>query len=170
MNYIWQLKHWPHLTWKSNSLLELLGQARLAQGNLLGRVRRLGFDLGEEAQAEILTEEAIKTSAIEGERLSDRQIVRGLVAALNEKCGYCAGSLNNSGDEKDKKVTKLFEDAQVDRTKRVIKPENVEVVLSHAMDIAAERIQEAGDIVKKDLLLHRSFRGVSLCWHYKNDR
>ncbi len=56
-----------------------LGQARLAQGNHLGRVKRLGFELGEEAQADILTEEAIKTSAIEGERLN-RQAVRSSVA------------------------------------------------------------------------------------------
>jgi len=79
VTYIWQLKNWPKMTWKSDSLLSLLGQARLAQGNLLGRVKRLGFELGEEAQADILTEEAIKTSAIEGERLN-RQAVRSSVA------------------------------------------------------------------------------------------
>ena len=79
MPYVWQLKTWPKMTWKSDSLMPLLGQARLAQGNLLGRVKRLGFQLGEEAQADILTEEAIKTSAIEGERLN-RQAVRSSVA------------------------------------------------------------------------------------------
>ena len=79
MSYIWQAKNWPQLTWDSSLLLSLLGQARLAQGNLLGRVKRLGFELGEEAQADILTEEAIKTSAIEGERLN-RQAVRSSVA------------------------------------------------------------------------------------------
>ena len=79
MTYIWQLKNWPRLTWKSDALLPLLGQARLAQGNLLGRVKRLGFELGDEARANILTEEAIKTSAIEGERLNP-QAVRSSVA------------------------------------------------------------------------------------------
>lgn len=79
MTYIWQLKNWPKMTWRSDELLPLLGQARLAQGNLLGRVKRLGFELGEEARADILTEEAIKTSAIEGERLN-RQAVRSSVA------------------------------------------------------------------------------------------
>jgi Fic family protein len=79
MKYIWQCKSWPQLVWNSDSLLPLLGQARLAQGNLLGRVKRLGFKLGEEAQADILTEEAIKTSAIEGERLN-RKAVRSSVA------------------------------------------------------------------------------------------
>jgi len=56
-----------------------VGQARLAQGDLLGRVKRLGLQLGEEAQADILTEETIKTAAIEGERLNP-QIVRSSVA------------------------------------------------------------------------------------------
>ena len=79
MKCIWQRDSWPKLTWDSNALLSLLGQARLVQGNLLGRVKRLGFRLGEEAQADILTEEAIKTAAIEGERLNP-QMVRSSVA------------------------------------------------------------------------------------------
>jgi len=79
MKYIWQCSSWPKFTWDSSSLLPILGQARLAQGDLLGRIRRLGFKLGEEAQADILTEEAIKTAAIEGERLNP-QAVRSSVA------------------------------------------------------------------------------------------
>lgn len=79
VKYIWQSDSWPKLTWDSKALLSLLGQARLAQGELLGRVKRLGFGLGEEAQADILTEEAIKTAAIEGERLNP-QMVRSSVA------------------------------------------------------------------------------------------
>lgn len=79
MKYIWQNDLWPKLNWDSNVLLSLLGRARLLQGNLLGRVKRLGFRLGEEAQADILTEETIKTAAIEGERLNP-QMVRSSVA------------------------------------------------------------------------------------------
>jgi Fic family protein len=44
------------------------------QGSLLGRVKHLGFRPGEEAQADILTEEAVKTAAIEGERLNLRMV------------------------------------------------------------------------------------------------
>ncbi len=79
MKYIWQCDSWPKLTWDSNTLLSLLGRARLLQGDLLGRVKRIGFRLSEEAQADILTEEAIKTAAIEGERLNP-QMVRSSVA------------------------------------------------------------------------------------------
>lgn len=79
MKYIWQSNSWPKLTWDSDALLSLLGKARLLQGNLLGRVKSLGLRLGEEAQADILTEEAIKTAAIEGEQLNP-QMVRSSVA------------------------------------------------------------------------------------------
>ena len=79
MKYIWECGSWPEFTWDSDALLPLLGQARLSQGDFLGRVKRLGFKLGEEAQAGILTEEAVKTAAIEGERLNP-QAVRSSVA------------------------------------------------------------------------------------------
>ena len=79
MKYIWQYPSWPQFTWDSKVLLPVLGQARLAQGNLLGRVKRLGFKLEEEAQVNILIEEVIKTSEIEGELLN-LQMVRSSVA------------------------------------------------------------------------------------------
>lgn len=77
VKYIWQSDLWPKLKWDSGILLPLLGRARLTQGNLLGSIKRLG--LGKEAQADILTEEAVKTAAIEGEHL-DSQMVRSSVA------------------------------------------------------------------------------------------
>ena len=79
MRYIWQDKKWPHLRWDSGPLLSLISRARLDQGKLLTKVTALGFRLSREARADILTEEAVKTSAIEGERLN-RDSVRSSVA------------------------------------------------------------------------------------------
>ena len=79
MKYIWERENWPHFTWKSEPLLPLISRARLAQGKLISHVSSLGFDLSREAQAEVLIEEAVKTSAIEGERLN-RESVRSSVA------------------------------------------------------------------------------------------
>lgn len=79
MNYVWQHKKWPELIWESAPLLPLVSQARKAQGVLLAKVKGLGFALEGQAQADVLTEEAIKTSAIEGERLN-RDSVRSSVA------------------------------------------------------------------------------------------
>jgi len=79
MTYIWESKKWPKLTWKKGPLLSLISQARKAQGILLARVKGLGFELDGQAQADVLTEEAVKTSSIEGERLN-RDTVRSSVA------------------------------------------------------------------------------------------
>ena len=79
MTYLWHLKQWPKLTWSSESLLPLVSQARLAQGKLLTTIGSVGFKLSREAQVDILTEEAVTTSAIEGERFN-RDSVRSSVA------------------------------------------------------------------------------------------
>ncbi|MBT0653450.1 Fic family protein [Geomobilimonas luticola] len=72
--YIWQLDNWPQLTWDTDRLLAPLGECRLLQGKLLGRIGELGMQLDAQAQAEILVEETIKTSAIEGEQLDVRSV------------------------------------------------------------------------------------------------
>jgi Fic family protein len=51
-----------------------LGECRLLQGKLLSKVAGVGFNLEYQAQAEILVEETIKTSAIEGEQLDVRSV------------------------------------------------------------------------------------------------
>lgn len=79
MTYIWQTKQWPKLNWDKGTLLTLLSRARKEQGILLARVKNLGFELEGQAEAGVLTEEAIKTAAIEGERLN-RDLVRSSVA------------------------------------------------------------------------------------------
>lgn len=66
VKYIWQRPGWPNFTYDNNKLSALLGKVRFSQGILLGRMSELGFALGEEARAEILVSEAVKTSALEG--------------------------------------------------------------------------------------------------------
>jgi Fic family protein len=76
-HYIWQHDNWTNFRWDSDRLLTPLGECRLLQGKLLSTVAALGFSL--ESQAEILSEETVKTSAIEGEQL-DARAVRSSVA------------------------------------------------------------------------------------------
>jgi Fic family protein len=73
--YIWQKEGWPNLKWDSSALIELLGQARKAQGKIIAQADFIGL----EEQAKILVEEAFTTSAIEGEKL-DRNTIRSSVA------------------------------------------------------------------------------------------
>ena len=77
--YIWQQPSWPELRWDNAALLKLIGICRFQQGSLLTQMKDLGFDLRHQARAEVLIEEALKTSEIEGERL-DPKAVRSSVA------------------------------------------------------------------------------------------
>lgn len=79
MPYIWEHKKWPNFKWQADKLIDSLSRARLLQGQLLSKVRSLGMNLSKEARSEILIEEAVKTSAIEGVQL-DKEAVRSSVA------------------------------------------------------------------------------------------
>ncbi|HEX9022447.1 MAG TPA: Fic family protein [Geobacteraceae bacterium] len=78
-HYLWQHNNWTEFHWDANALLAPLGECRLRQGMLLEKMRGLGFELETEAVADVLVEEAVQTSAIEGERL-DEKAVRSSVA------------------------------------------------------------------------------------------
>jgi Fic family protein len=77
--YIWQLPFWPKFRWEDAALLQPLGWCRFHQGALLARMRALGFEDRQQARAEVMVEEALKTAEIEGERL-DPRAVRSSVA------------------------------------------------------------------------------------------
>ncbi len=77
--YLWQHSSWTDFQWDSSALLEVHGHCRFEQGLLRAQVEALGLEERLEAQAEVLVEEALKTSAIEGEIL-DPQQVRSSVA------------------------------------------------------------------------------------------
>jgi len=77
--YIWQGPSWPEFRWNSVVLLEFLGDCRFQQGSLLTQMRELGFEVQQQARAEVLIEEALKTFEIEGEHL-DPNAVRSSVA------------------------------------------------------------------------------------------
>lgn len=77
--YIWERQDWPHFRWDSQRLAEPLADAHFKEGFFLGNMGRLGFDERSNAEVEALTEEAIKTSEIEGENLN-RESVRSSVA------------------------------------------------------------------------------------------
>jgi Fic family protein len=67
----------------------LLAQVAHAQGRLLGRMEGLGFDLRGEAHLHTLTEDVVKSSEIEGEKLG-RDVVGSSIA---RRLGMDAGGL-----------------------------------------------------------------------------
>ena len=89
MNYIHNRKEWPKLTWSQERLVEQLAGVRHRQGRLIGRMEGLGFSLRNEAVLQTLTEDVLKSSEIEGEKL-DKDQVRSSIA---RKLGLDIGGL-----------------------------------------------------------------------------
>jgi len=85
--YIWERPDWPDLTWDSAHLAALLGQASREQGRLLGRMQDLGFDLRREAQLNTLTEDVVRSSEIEGEKLDSDQVRSSIARRLGMEVG-----------------------------------------------------------------------------------
>lgn len=85
--YIHQLKAWPNLTWDTAKLADSLAEVRHLQGRLLGRMETLGFQLREEATLQMLTQDVLKTSEIEGEKLNADQVRSSLVTRLGIDIG-----------------------------------------------------------------------------------
>src|SRR4030043_1913941 len=79
MGYIYERKDWPKLTWSHERLAGQLAAVRHRQGRLIGRMEGLGFSLRNEAGLPSLTEDVLKSSEIEGEKL-DRDQVRSSIA------------------------------------------------------------------------------------------
>ncbi|HEY8907356.1 MAG TPA: DUF4172 domain-containing protein, partial [Rhodoferax sp.] len=87
--YIWQLPDWPSLRYDATALAALLAQVHRAQGQLMGRMAELGMAQRDQATLQVLTQEVITTSEIEGERLS-LDAVRSSIA---RKLGLDIGAL-----------------------------------------------------------------------------
>jgi Fic family protein len=85
--YIWQRENWPALSWDNGRLAALLGQVSREQGRLLGRMQNLGFDLRREAQLDTLTEDVVRSSEIEGEKLDSDQVRSSIARRLGMDVG-----------------------------------------------------------------------------------
>lgn len=77
--YIHELKGWPGFGWDHARISARLVDVRHRQGRLIGRMEGLGFRLRAEAVLQTLTEDVLKSSEIEGEKL-DRNQVRSSIA------------------------------------------------------------------------------------------
>jgi Fic family protein len=91
-------------------LIESLGRCRFQQGALLAQMKELGLDIRQKARAEILVEEALKTSEIEGERL-DVNAVRSSVA---RRLGLPTAGLPEIRDRHADGVVEILLDATLD--------------------------------------------------------
>src|SRR5271167_3080922 len=85
--YIHELVGWPEFTWDSKALAPLVSEVRLHQGLLLGKMRGYGFASQWTATLKVLTEETIKSSAIEGVVLDPESVHSSLARRLGLEVG-----------------------------------------------------------------------------------
>ena len=80
--YIHELPEWPEFGWDRDHLANPLSAVRYQQGRLIGRMETLGFPLQQEATLAALTEETVKSSEIEGDKLEADQVRSSLARRL----------------------------------------------------------------------------------------
>ena len=85
--YIHELESWPTFHWDQHRLANVLAAVRHEQGRLLGRMEGLGFPLQQEAVLKTLTEDVVKSSEIEGERLDEGQVRSSIARRLGMDVG-----------------------------------------------------------------------------------
>ena len=85
--YIHDLPAWPELSWSQDRLAATLASVRHQQGRLIGRMEGLGVPLQQEAFLQTLTEETVKSSEIEGEKLDQDQVRSSIARRLGVDVG-----------------------------------------------------------------------------------
>ena len=106
--YIHERQDWPDFRWNSPRISRLLAEIRHRQGRLIGRMEALGFQLRKEALLNALTEDVLKSSEIEGERL-DRNQVRSSIA---RRLGIDIGGLTPADREVEGVVEMMLDASQ----------------------------------------------------------
>ena len=77
--HVWQASDWPGWRYDLAALARPLADASRAQGLLMGRLADVGMALRDQASLSALTDDVVKTSEIEGEKL-DVESVRSSIA------------------------------------------------------------------------------------------
>ncbi|MBM4251818.1 MAG: Fic family protein [Deltaproteobacteria bacterium] len=93
VRYIYQRQGWPKFTWNIEGIITKVSTIRLQQGRLVGRMLALGFPYADEASLDMVSDNIVKSSAIEGEHL-DLSQVRSSVA---RQLGVEVAGLKESG-------------------------------------------------------------------------
>ena len=134
--YIHKLVGWSKFTWDSKTLASLLSGVRLHQGLLLGKMRGYGFASQWTTTLKVLTEETIKSSAIEGVVL-DPENVR---SSLARRLGLEVGGLKA---HKDRYVDGVVE-MMLDATQKFKEPLTKERLFDWQADLFPE-VRRIGD-------------------------
>ncbi|HYZ24847.1 MAG TPA: DUF4172 domain-containing protein, partial [Rhodopila sp.] len=81
-DYIWQRPDWPRFRWSADRLLPAVADARFLQGRLLGAMEAAGLETRQQAELTAATNDAVATSAIEGEELPPANVRSSIARRL----------------------------------------------------------------------------------------
>lgn len=85
--YIYENENWANFTWDKDIILDLLLKIKEKRAFLLGKMSSLGFDIKEKALLNVLTEDVIKSSEIEGQKLNTQQVRSSIARKLGINIG-----------------------------------------------------------------------------------
>lgn len=88
--YVWEHPDWPRWRYDLRVLAASLVSVSQAQGRLLGRLADVGLALRDEASLGALTEDVVRTSAIEGENLEEASVRSSVARRLGVDIGALA--------------------------------------------------------------------------------
>ena len=88
--YTWQATDWPQWRYDLAKLAEPLTEVSRAQGLLLGRLADVGLAFRDQASLAALTDDAVKTSEIEGEQLDVESVRSSIARRLGVNIGALA--------------------------------------------------------------------------------
>lgn len=88
--FIHEQTDWPQFRWRDERLAAVLADVRHRQGRLIGRMEGLGFELRAEAVLATLTQDVLKSSEIEGEKLPADQVRSSIARRLGMDIGATA--------------------------------------------------------------------------------
>ena len=81
-SYIHQSAQWPHFIWDKELVADKLASVNKASGFLMGRLDAIGFDARLSANAEMLSNDIINSSEIEGIALNVKQVRSSIARKL----------------------------------------------------------------------------------------
>jgi len=106
--WIYNRNGWPNFTWDNAAFTYVLGELHQLQGRLLGKMEQLGFEHKSEASMQVVTQDVLKSSLIEGEKLPKEE-VRSSIA---RRMGLKTAGLVNSSREVDGVVEMMLDATQ----------------------------------------------------------
>jgi len=84
--YIWQNIDWPNYYWDANALMTLLSDVRNLEGRVIGLMNGLGFDLQSSTALDVMTEDVLRSSEIEGVILNAEKVRSSVARHLGISC------------------------------------------------------------------------------------